>query len=126
MLSSEKIKEIAERYGIVIEPAENGKGGYIDDETGELKNTFFDDEFGHFWRAGEQSQKKLTNNSLFRVKKLLQNALKQIKALHNANKVDGTEYRLLRKRISLSLSFISGMCDGLKVQEKIKERLKNL
>ena len=68
MLSFEKIKEIADRYGISIELAENGEGGYIDD----------------------------------------------------------VEYQILQKRISLPLSFISGMYDGLKVQRELKERLKNL
>jgi hypothetical protein len=44
MLDDEKIKEIAERYGMGIEPAENGKGGYIDDETGAVKDTFLNKE----------------------------------------------------------------------------------
>lgn len=53
MLNDEKIKEIAERYGIGIEPAENGKGGYIDDETGTIKDTFLDGIFGSFFETEE-------------------------------------------------------------------------
>lgn len=54
MLDDEKIKEIANRYGIGIEPAENGEGGYIDDETGIVKDTFLDGIFNEeFLNKGE-------------------------------------------------------------------------
>ncbi len=47
-ISFDKVKEIANRYGIEVITVEEGQGGYIDDETGVLKKSFTDGLFKFF------------------------------------------------------------------------------
>lgn len=37
-LSFEEIKEVGDRYGITVTKAKNGKGGFITDESGEIRD----------------------------------------------------------------------------------------
>jgi len=42
-LSYDEIKEIADRYGIGISQVEKGKGGFITDETGIVRDSVLED-----------------------------------------------------------------------------------